>query len=349
MSLDFPWQAVIEAQQREKQNKQQMMQQFGGTIASLGQSAGDALQKRAQAKKEEDQKKKQQLAATQFGDVLSGLNQPAQGPETQAGVPPQRPPIDYGKLYASANAAFPGQAAEIMPAILKEFGTGQDSKYENQQDKLEKEYRDQLNKIVQARSGGLGLQDSKVNQAIDLRTLINQTYDPKTGKYNIPPSLNSELVLGLARMVSPSGQVGIELEQELKQKTLREGVASALVYLGVADPKSVGGPTQDVAKLFIDSIDRQGKTAEKLRDTYTKGLKDRYPTRLDPKRREFLEKSELGSSFDDFLKNSPDYKVNQEKKSLPAGFGSKKPGASPALGKATLRWNPQTGELEPVQ
>ncbi len=293
--------------------------------------------------------RQQANAQKQFGDTISQMQQPAQGPETSEGVGPQRPPIDIGKLYALSGKAFPGQTAEIMPSIVKEFGKGEGSKFEDHQDKLEKEYRDNIQKVVSYRSGGLGLQDSKVNQAIDLRTLINQTYDPKTGNYNVPPSMHSELVLGLARLISPTGQIGIELEQELRQKTLREGATGALIYLGIVDPRKAGGPTQDVAKLFVDSIDRQGSTAEKLRDKYIEGLRSRYPTRLDPKRREFLENSELASSFDDVLRNSPDYNARQEKKSPPPEFGSKKIGGKPASAKATLRWNPQTGDLEPVQ
>jgi len=123
-----------------------------------------------------------------------------------------------------------------------------------------------------ASSSGINarVQDAKVNQALDLRKMVDNMKDAKTGEYKIPPSLHAELALGLARLLSPTGQVGIQLEQELKQATGREAIAKTLIYFG-ADPRTVGGSTQDVIKMFIDSVDRQGEMAEKLRDTYTNG------------------------------------------------------------------------------
>jgi hypothetical protein len=113
------------------------------------------------------------------------------------------------------------------------------------------------------------LQDAKVNQAIDLKGMLEQNYNPQTGEYSVPPSLHSELVLGLARLLSPTGQIGVELMKELKQKTAKEGLAGALIYLGF-DPKEVGGSTQDVIKMFAHTIDRQGEISEGLRNQYIK-------------------------------------------------------------------------------
>jgi hypothetical protein len=181
-----------------------------------------------------------------------------------------------------------------------------DQKASDTQDKLEKQYSDRLAKVVAFRSGGLGLQDQKVNQAIDLRTLVNQYYDPKTGDYNVPPAQHSELALGLAKLLSPQGTVPIELEKQLRQSTGREALANALIYAG-ADPASVGGPTQSVIKMFVDSIDRQGSTAERLRGKYIDGLKDLRPTSLNQDRVDRLNKAELTNSFSDTLSSSPDH------------------------------------------
>lgn len=165
------------------------------------------------------------------------------------------------------------------------------------QGKYEKEGRDVILKQLSNRSGGLGLQDSKVNQAIDLRQMINQNYDPKTGTYNIPPALHSELVLGLARLISPNGQIGIQMEQELKTKTAKEGLAKAFTYLtGVP----MSGAPQDVIKMFVHSIDRQGETAEQLRDKYNEQLRQLMPTQLNDDVKNKLVQQEMGSRFTDY-------------------------------------------------
>jgi len=57
MALDVPWDAIIQAKQRAAQNRQQMMQGFGQTLADLGASGGDILQKRKEALEKEKKKK----------------------------------------------------------------------------------------------------------------------------------------------------------------------------------------------------------------------------------------------------------------------------------------------------
>lgn len=319
-------------------NQQNLNEQIGGGIAGIGQGVGQFMQKRNQAQ-----------AQSQFGNALDQLSAPVQGPETQEGAPPQRMPPNFGSLYALAGRAFPKQAGEIMPGIVKEFGRGADSKWQTTQDNLEKQYRTSLQRGLSNKSGGLGLQDAKVNQAIDLRTMINQYYDPKTGDFNIPPSIHSELVLGLARLVSPTGQVGVDMENLLRQKTAREGVANALIFLGLADPSKVGGPTQDVNKLFIDSIDRQGQTSEKLRDKYMDTLHKQSPFRLDEARRTHLDKEEFGSSFNDLLQSSPSYKAAKKAAAAAANGSPRAPFKNPNAKKADFRFDPSSGELVPVQ
>lgn len=183
------------------------------------------------------------------------------------------------------------------------------------QEKLEKQYADMRMKPLSNRSGGLGLQDAKVNQAFDLRKLVNKYYDPKTDTFNIPPSQHSELALGLARLTSPTGQVGIELMHELRQGTGREALSKALIYAG-ADPTQVGGPTQSVAKMFVDSVDRQGQTAEQLRDQYMQYISDNAPTDLDPARKAKHDQGKL-NSFNDFLSKSPDQQKTPSGGGLP--------------------------------
>lgn len=208
---------------------------------------------------------------------------------------------EYSAAQNMLNTA--GLGGEVTPKTTGKGVSLAPSTGTTRQDKLEKQAGDYMNRIVNSRSGGLGLQDSKVNQAIDLRTLIDQSKDPQTGEYKISPAFQTELVLGLARLVSPSGNVGVELEKELSQKTAQEGLANMLIYFG-GDPKKIGGTTQSVIQAYVDAIDRQGLTAEQLRDKYTEGIKQRAEfSGLNDESKKRVLNSSLGSSFKEYLNN----------------------------------------------
>lgn len=192
---------------------------------------------------------------------------------------------------------------------VKQFRADEAKK--NDQSKLEQQYRTGLEKVFSNRSGELGVQNSNVNTAIKLRTLADQYYDPVTDTYNVPPAQHADLAIGYASMLSKTGIVSDSRMEEIRQKTAKEGLAKTLIYLG-ADPKDVGGPTQSVVKNFIEGIDRQGIESEKLRDRAMSGLKDLVPTGLKKETVDRLNKAQLTSSYNDYLKTSPG--VNKGKK-----------------------------------
>ncbi len=173
-------------------------------------------------------------------------------------------------------------------------------KNSQQQDKLEREGRDMINRAVSTRAGGLGLEDQKVNQAIHLQTMLTDAWDPKTRTYQIPPSMHTELAIGLQRLLSPAGATSQHLVEQLQQKTAREGLAGALIYLGF-DPKEIGGTTQSVSDFFAKAVKRQGLTSEKLRDTYIDQFKKRLPTGLSEERKDYLLKQEVGNKYSDYM------------------------------------------------
>lgn len=202
--------------------------------------------------------------------------------------------------------------AHSMFKDLADQSNPDNSATNKEQEKLQQTYTALKTKVLSNRSGGFGLQDSKVNQAIDLRNAINQYYDPKTDTYNIPPSMHEEIALGTARLLSPSGQVAENLVEKLKQGTAREKLANAAIFMGVADPSKIGGPTQDVARMFVDTIDRQGQIAEQLRNHYAEGLKGLADPRLDPKRKAQVDAADLTNSFSKELMNAPDYQKHKQ-------------------------------------
>lgn len=174
---------------------------------------------------------------------------------------------------------------------------------DNRQDKLEKFHTDRLTKVLSNRTGGLGLQDAKVNQALDLRVMVDGMKDPDSGEYKIPPSAHTELALGVAKLLSPTGVVAQQLVDKLEQGTLAQKMANVAITFG-ADPKEVGGTTQSVTKFMIKTIDRQGELAETIRNKYIEGLKKTAPRGLDPARIDELNNIEMGSSFKEYLKQN---------------------------------------------
>ena len=181
-------------------------------------------------------------------------------------------------------------------------------KHDAHQDLLENQFANRLDKVVSMRSGGLGLQDGKVNQAIHLGTLLDQYYDTKTGQYNIPKAQYSELAIGLANLLSSTGQVTDSMRNEIITRTAKGDLNSALTYV-TGTPQN--GSTSDVIKNIADSIDRQGEVSEKLRDHYIDGLKKQAPTDLETKRRDNLINNNLASSYNDYKSTSPRYAAQQ--------------------------------------
>lgn len=257
--------AAQQAQEQFARNLMGMMNLWGGKIQSSGMP--------------------------DFSNASADMSAPGEAPQTHADMMEslRDEGIDPKFLFKDSPIYVPPSKKESDPAVFA-------LKEEQRQDRLENNFANRLTKIINSRSGGLGLQDSKVNQAIDLMTMVEEAYDPKTGEYTIPPAYHMELALGLARLLSPTGVPHESTIQALKQATAREGLAGALIYFGV-DPKQVGGTTQSVTRLFIDSIKRQGEIAEELRNKYMNDLKKTAPKDLEKERLEGLINNVWGNSF----------------------------------------------------
>lgn len=181
---------------------------------------------------------------------------------------------ETAKTYADMQASTPGTP-----------------QYNKNQDKLEQQYRSILTKELSNRSGGLGLQDAKVNQAIHLKALANQ-YKDANGNYNVPKAQYAELVMGLANLLSPTGATSEGDRARLMSDTAKGDIKGALQYI-TGTPQT--GNTQAIIKNLVDSIDRQGSTAEDLRNQAVGFLQGLAPTGLDQNRKDALEKNTLSS------------------------------------------------------
>lgn len=196
-----------------------------------------------------------------------------------------------------------------------------------QQDKLFQQGVTDLKSELSNRSGGLGLQDGKVNQAIHLKNLFSQYATtktvPNTGSagqslpgthtetvYNIPPSAYTELAMGVANLVSGSNNVAEGTVNKIQQATAAGNLGQALTF---ATGTPFNGSTQAVLQQLKDSVDRQGTTAEGERQTYVNDLIQRLPPGLsDENTQKLIQSSGLNTYYspkeqvDNYVKSNPD-------------------------------------------
>lgn len=206
-------------------------------------------------------------------------------PNAEALTYGDRQTFEKNKAAIRANTAFQQHVAERQydnahPAPEKP----------KNQDTIEQEYRAVLTRAMSSRSGGIGAEDAKVQQANHLTALIDQNYDPKTDSYNISRVQQTELAMGLAKLVAPGGTVGVQMEKEINQRTAKGDFGGAMTYI-LGTP--FNGTTQDLVKMYKDSIERQGKVAETNREGEMAYLRGLAPTTLNEDRRKALEATSL--------------------------------------------------------
>lgn len=175
------------------------------------------------------------------------------------------------------------------------------------QDKLEQRATQLLTKQLSSRSGGIGLQDNKVNAAIHARQLIDQAYDPSTGQYNVTQVPYGELAESVGSLLSGGTGSSEGRINSLKQKTAQGDLNGVLSYF---TGKPSNATSQEAIQQLVHIIDRQGAVSEELRNNYINGIK-KLPvfSELEPDRAQGLIDSNIGNSFKDYLKNSPDKQV----------------------------------------
>jgi hypothetical protein len=210
--------------------------------------------------------------------------------------------IVEGKVFKSGVASLNPNEKQIWNSVPGKQDINVGLKEEQRQDRLEKIASDRLMKIVSNRSGGIGMQDSKVNQAIHLRSLGDQYFNQQTKTYEIPGAQFNEMLIGLASLVSNSTVATVEQLRGVTPKTVQSDMASMVSYW-TGKPKTAN--TQAMIKNLMDSIDRQGQVSEKLRDKYFDNIQNMMPKDLDKDRRDILKQTHMGSSFEEYLKNSP--------------------------------------------
>lgn len=171
--------------------------------------------------------------------------------------------------------------AQAAQARLDDLDVGSDKN----QAKFEQQYRGVLKSTLSSRSGGLGLEAGKVDQAQHLLALFNDNRDAN-GNFNLTGPMQLEAAIGLARLLSPTGVAQEGIINALSQKTAKGDLAGAITYL-TGTPQT--GNTQAVLKSLRDSIQRQGEVAVGNRATYLDQIRGMAPTDLSDDRKTKVE------------------------------------------------------------
>ncbi len=206
---------------------------------------------------------------------------------------------EVGKNAAEARieAANIGANAQLETAkatlALKESVFG--NQMDKHQDQLEKNQVDRLDKGFSNRSGGLGLEDMKVNAAITAGNLLRGSRDPKTGQVNVNQLTAPEFALSLSNIISGGKNGGnIESFKAMQPQALSADIKSKIGYL-LGKPVDV--LPQQWVKALSDMLDRQGTTAEDLRDKYYEDINKTAPSQLDPDRLKRIMDVKRGNSY----------------------------------------------------
>lgn len=178
-----------------------------------------------------------------------------------------------------------------------------------QQEALEKQYADRLDKGISNRSGGFGLMDAKVNQATLAQQLLDQYYDPNTGEYHVPKAQYTDLAISLATLLAPTSQASDSKVEAIKQKTMQGDFNGILQYI-TGSPKDATTPK--MIQNLADSIKREGLQAEKQRDVYLTMVRAQAPKDLNKEARDRLEFSSIYPSFRKYLETSVSQKNTNE-------------------------------------
>jgi hypothetical protein len=209
----------------------------------------------------------------------------AQKVKVNAGTSPTGMTADQQAQEADRQATL-AQGAQRIGIEQQRVNIEKNKSAAPDQGKLEQQYRTALLRGMSSRSGGIGLEDAKVQQANHLLSLFEQTYNPKTGGYDIPRVQMNELAMGLAKLTAGSSPAGEGLMREFQQRTAKGDVAGALTWL---TGQPVAANTDALTKFMKESIERQGKTAETNREGEMAYLRNLAPTELEEDRRKKLE------------------------------------------------------------
>lgn len=109
--------------------------------------------------------------------------------------------------------------------------------------------------------GPAAIQANTLNWAIHGRQIASGAYNPDTQTYDLKPQQIAEMTLDLNRIMTGSSNVAESAREDISAATAKGDLAKLAQYAGVND---FNGTTQDLAKMYISMLDRQGSTSNDL-------------------------------------------------------------------------------------
>lgn len=223
----------------------------------------------------EGQENPDHVLAQMLSDVTPGVN-----PKTGAPIPPKRPDLaaKFGKapLTEAFQDRYGGavmykdaidnreklRERELEERAIKDRLAENDIDSPKQQTLMAKDYGAKVAANTRTRAGDINPLDQTIIGANKVAGVARQMLDPKTGRYNLNPGQWNELVVGLARLISPAQMADVHTIEQLRQRSLTTDLGQIKQYL-TSNPAA--GQSQSLIKLALASIDREAQIATKTR------------------------------------------------------------------------------------
>ncbi len=159
--------------------------------------------------------------------------------------------------------------------------------------------------------GPAAIQANTLNWAIHGRQIASGAYDPASGQYNLKPQQIAEMTMDLNRIMTGSSNVAESARNDIQAATAEGSLAKLAQYAGIND---FNGTTQDLAKMYINMLDRQGSTSnDLLNDTLARQVpRGQLLKRINPQAYNAVLEDSFGThDYRQFLQSLPDAQQTQ--------------------------------------
>ncbi len=109
--------------------------------------------------------------------------------------------------------------------------------------------------------GPVATQVNTLNQAVHGRQIVAGAYNPSTQQYDLKPQQLAELTMTMNRILTGSSNTAESAREEISAATAQGKFAKLAQYAGIND---FNGTSQDLAKMYIQMLDRQGTTSNDI-------------------------------------------------------------------------------------
>lgn len=379
--LQFPWEAFMQAQENKNKNKQQLAQILGQTLGNIGQDVGQGIQNHRLAQQQQQQKQQLQGLRDALGQMgqsqpqtvnFGGQNAPtaSYNPATNQTTPNMTQPDPRMKSITDLISKLPDQqlgqgVADFTQQISKgAFGQQkpQASVFVNPQDATQvsptpvpgwKEYKtsqgDALSKVTGAAQSKAKNAAARSRAEAMQRGIDTKQIDHLTQTIGFTPKMISSI-----QQTATRAQRGLDIISQ-PNVTWQQLNAAGVDFAGIMQ-----GGAPHVGEVVNSTFPNWHQNAAKWQ-TYIDG---NNPSNVpEPIRKQM--QSMISGVFDidkKFIDSSNKFNIRMIGPTIRGGLNQNQNSAiqdiqksmiggqnSASSPKATLRWNPQTQSLEPVQ